>query len=340
VNLLSKSPKLYPPKFWVGIRNISDYSPFGVLLTERTVESANFRRGFQGQEHDDEVKGDGNSVNFKYRMHDPRLGRFFAVDPLVKKYPFYSAYQFSGNKVIRFIELEGLEETDPMVNKVRQLESNSSTVETPLPGIYNYDRDDILPDYFHASFYRARNGDNGPNPFRGLLEMKDGDSKFHSSSGLYYSQNDDDYVNSVIEATRSTTLTKSNNQYFEHVYDIITISLLDGTEEVGRIELVVWYFRKYEADNNKMLKMINFQPTQIMTLTGAQATGSADYEDQVDSYINQNAVLKGKRIGEIIFDDDNKDSQIENTLQLADPANNEHDQILKDIIDRSKSGAL
>src|SRR5690606_20607467 len=27
-----------------------------------------------------------NSVNYTYRMHDPRLGRFFAVDPLADKY--------------------------------------------------------------------------------------------------------------------------------------------------------------------------------------------------------------------------------------------------------------
>jgi hypothetical protein len=45
-------------------------------------------------------------------MHDPRLGRFFAVDPLFKKYPFKSNYAFSENKVIAFIELEGLESTN------------------------------------------------------------------------------------------------------------------------------------------------------------------------------------------------------------------------------------
>jgi RHS repeat-associated protein len=64
---------------------------------------------FQAQEHDDEVKGDGNSVNYKYRMHDPRLGRFFAVDPMASSYPFYSPYAFSGNRVIDAFELEGLQ---------------------------------------------------------------------------------------------------------------------------------------------------------------------------------------------------------------------------------------
>jgi len=45
-------------------------------------------------------------------MHDPRIGRFFAVDPLTAKYPWYTPYQFSGNKVISCIELEGLEEKE------------------------------------------------------------------------------------------------------------------------------------------------------------------------------------------------------------------------------------
>ncbi len=43
-------------------------------------------------------------------MHDPRVGRFFAVDPLTKKYPFYSPYQFAGNTPIQSIDLEGLED--------------------------------------------------------------------------------------------------------------------------------------------------------------------------------------------------------------------------------------
>ena len=68
-----------------------------------------YRYGFQGQEMDNEVKGEGNSVNYKYRMHDARIGRFFAIDPLTKSYPWNSPYAFSENRVIDSRELEGLE---------------------------------------------------------------------------------------------------------------------------------------------------------------------------------------------------------------------------------------
>jgi RHS repeat-associated protein len=88
----------------------SDYYPFGMVMPNRNEDDgSSYRYSFQGQEKDDEIKGDGNSVNYKYRMHDPRVGRFFAVDPLATSYPWNSPYAFSENKVIYAIELEGLE---------------------------------------------------------------------------------------------------------------------------------------------------------------------------------------------------------------------------------------
>lgn len=45
-------------------------------------------------------------------MHDPRLGRFFAVDPLTSKYPYNSTYAFAENSPISNVELEGKEKLD------------------------------------------------------------------------------------------------------------------------------------------------------------------------------------------------------------------------------------
>ena len=93
----------------VPIRNTADYSPFGVQLDGRTIQGDFYRYGFQNQEEDSET----GLVNYKYRMHDPRVGRFFAIDPLASKYPYYSTYSFSGNRVIDAVELEGLEPAEP-----------------------------------------------------------------------------------------------------------------------------------------------------------------------------------------------------------------------------------
>ena len=79
-------------------------------MPERSyANGGQYRYGFNGAERDDEVKGSGNQLDFKFRAYDPRLGRFFAVDPLTKKYPFYTPYQFAGNTPIEARELEGLE---------------------------------------------------------------------------------------------------------------------------------------------------------------------------------------------------------------------------------------
>ncbi len=94
--------------YYATIVSTADYSPFGIQLDVRTTENQ-AKWGFQGQEKDDEIKGEGNSVNYTYRMHDPRLGRFFAVDPLSPEYPYNSPYAFSENRLIDGIELEGLE---------------------------------------------------------------------------------------------------------------------------------------------------------------------------------------------------------------------------------------
>ena len=85
-------------------------------MPNRHKSESDYRYGFQGQEVDNEIKGgEGNSLNYKYRMHDPRVGRFFAVDPLTKKYPWNSSYAFSENRVINSVELEGAEAKEKIV---------------------------------------------------------------------------------------------------------------------------------------------------------------------------------------------------------------------------------
>ena len=91
----------------------STYKNSGInyLTSQNSVVNPriNYIFGFQNQEVDPEIKGEGNNVNYKYRMHDPRLGRFFAIDPLTRKYPHNLPYVFSENVVINAVELEGLE---------------------------------------------------------------------------------------------------------------------------------------------------------------------------------------------------------------------------------------
>jgi len=76
----------------------------------RSFSSGNYRYGFNGKENDNEVKGDGNQQDYGLRIYDSRLGRFLSVDPLVKSFPWYTSYQFSGNNPIEYIDLDGGEQ--------------------------------------------------------------------------------------------------------------------------------------------------------------------------------------------------------------------------------------
>ena len=76
-------------------------------MKERTFAAQEYTYGFNGQEQDGDLM-DG-AVVFKYRIHDPRIGRFLSVDPLAPEYPWNSAYAFAENQVIWGIDLEGRE---------------------------------------------------------------------------------------------------------------------------------------------------------------------------------------------------------------------------------------
>jgi RHS repeat-associated protein len=101
------------------VLSFSDYYPFGMLVPNRHGSADSYRYGFQGQEKDDELKGEGNSLNYTFRMHDPRIGRFLSLDPLSPQYPHNSPYAFAENRVIDGTELEGLEFLDHNVSRIK-----------------------------------------------------------------------------------------------------------------------------------------------------------------------------------------------------------------------------
>jgi len=74
---------------------------------DRCISTYSF--GFNGKEHIDEIYGKDNAYDYGMRFYDPRLGRPFSPDPLERKFPYLSPYQFFSDNPIANIDLDGME---------------------------------------------------------------------------------------------------------------------------------------------------------------------------------------------------------------------------------------
>ena len=82
-----------------------------MAMPGRTSNSPSYRYGFNGKEKDESGEwGDLTHYDYGFRIYNPGIGKFLSVDPLTSTYPYYTPYQFAGNKPIAAIDLDGLEE--------------------------------------------------------------------------------------------------------------------------------------------------------------------------------------------------------------------------------------
>jgi RHS repeat-associated protein len=98
--------------YYANLTNVTDYYPFGMAMPGRNKTFVSFRFGYNDKENDNEVYGFGNFQDYGMRMYTPQIARFLSVDPLTAKYPWYTPYQFAGNKPTRYVDLDGMEEGD------------------------------------------------------------------------------------------------------------------------------------------------------------------------------------------------------------------------------------
>ncbi len=84
--------------FYTNVLSSNDYYAFGMIMPGRNFNSSEYRFGFNGQEKDDEISGVGNSYTAEFWQYDPRLGRRWNTDPVVKSWE--SSYAcFAGNPI-------------------------------------------------------------------------------------------------------------------------------------------------------------------------------------------------------------------------------------------------
>ena len=77
------------------------------IIIGKGFSSGVYKFGFNGKENDNEIKGDGNSVDFGARIYDGRLGRWMSLDPKIKEFPSWSPYVYALNNPIRIVDVDG-----------------------------------------------------------------------------------------------------------------------------------------------------------------------------------------------------------------------------------------
>ncbi|NMR35682.1 hypothetical protein HIO71_16005, partial [Chryseobacterium aquaticum] len=106
------------------------YYPFGMNIPreEKAIVglASLYNYKFQGQELQET-----GWYSFKWRNYMPDVGRFFNIDPLSEKYAYQSHYNFSENRVVDGVELEGLE-----VVLVKDIKKNEPIIKAANNGLY------------------------------------------------------------------------------------------------------------------------------------------------------------------------------------------------------------
>jgi RHS repeat-associated protein len=94
--------------FLADVVTANDYYPFGMGMPGRKWDNgSNYQYGFGGKRKDNEMYGEGNAYDFGERIYDPRLVKWLSVDPLQKKFPDLTPYNYCYNNPIRFFDPDG-----------------------------------------------------------------------------------------------------------------------------------------------------------------------------------------------------------------------------------------
>lgn len=106
------APYYYEPE----VLAATAYYPFGMDMAGQTASvSGKYRYGFNGKEKD--LSFGSTHYDYGFRIYKPSIGKFLSVDPLTSSYPWYTPYQFAGNKPIVAIDLDGLEAKSSVAGK-------------------------------------------------------------------------------------------------------------------------------------------------------------------------------------------------------------------------------
>lgn len=132
----------------------SQYQPLAIANTSLNgyylQEKIEYRFAFNGKEKDNETYGDGNEYDYDARIYNPRLGRWFSVDPLYKGHSYVSPFKSLCNNPIVFIDPDGRVEYETVTIKSEKT-GKSITIKKVVS-------QDVMTDGKYQSYYDAEEG--------------------------------------------------------------------------------------------------------------------------------------------------------------------------------------
>ncbi|WP_299443396.1 DUF6443 domain-containing protein [uncultured Aquimarina sp.] len=159
-----------------------NYYPFGLQhkgYNNMIVGTENNHKEYQGQEYTEDL--DLNIHEWTFRFSDPSIGRFWQIDPLAEDYNYQSPYNFSENRVIDAVELEGLEKV--LVIDIDERPQDNGTSGTTYTGeiyVLNEETGNINGPYEASSYPNSKSNSDNSTSYNTLNE---GEHIYNNASG-------------------------------------------------------------------------------------------------------------------------------------------------------------
>jgi len=192
---------------------------------------------------------DYNHYDYGFRIYNPRIAKFLSVDPLTKEYPWYTPYQFAGNKPIMAIDLDGLEEKvviyDYGSDKPRlYFTDNNSEGKDAISYYYSVfsDRSDLTKEYRFAwdKGFNEYVENKGPNSYGTLVVKQDMGGTYNLSYSRYIAKAYNQIMNGFKQGYKQITAdTRGNRVGKRMTLAIATSPLAVGRSVLAGLEMAI-----------------------------------------------------------------------------------------------------